>query len=242
MSVRKPMWGRCIRRHMLIALACVAVSGCGGGSDGTLPESSQANAAPGQAPSSPTTPTSPGGPSSEAINGTPQAQVQAGQAYSFTPTVTGANGATLTFAVQNKPAWATFSASSGQLSGTPSSAQVGSYSNIVISVSDGTTSASLAPVSITVTAAPTTTGSATLSWAAPTTNTDGSPISNLAGFKIDYGNSAGALTQTVTVSDATAISYTIQGLAAGTWYFAVSDYTSTGGSSALSTVVSKTIQ
>src|SRR5579859_2284120 len=140
MSVRKPMWVRCIRRHMLIALACVSLSGCGGGSDGTLPESSQANTISGQAPSASTTPANPGSPSSEAINGTPQTQVQAGQAYSFTPIVTGANGAMLTFGVQNKPAWATFSASSGQLSGTPSSVQVGSYSNIVISVSDGTTS------------------------------------------------------------------------------------------------------
>jgi hypothetical protein len=141
------------------------------------------------------------------------------------------------------PVWATFSKSSGQLSGTPSSAQVGSYSNIVISVSDGTTSASLASFSIAVSAASTAaTGTATISWMVPTTNTDGSQLSNLAGYKIDYGNRADSLTQTVTDTDPSATSYTIQGLGSGTWYFAVSDFTSSGGASALSTVVSKTIQ
>ena len=101
---------------------------------------------------------------------------------------------------------------------------------------------SLAAFSITVTAAPAATGSASLSWDAPTSNSDGSPITSLAGYKIEYGTSANALTQTVTVSDPTATGYTLQGLAAGTWYFAVSDFTSTGAASVISAAVSKTIQ
>ncbi len=50
--------------------------------------------------------------------------------------------------------WATFSSATGQLSGTPTAANVGSYANVVISVSDGKASAALAPFTITVAAAP----------------------------------------------------------------------------------------
>src|SRR5580698_9499323 len=44
----------------------------------------------------------------------------------------------LTFSVQNRPAWASFSAATGTLSGTPTASQTGTSSGIVISVSDGT--------------------------------------------------------------------------------------------------------
>jgi hypothetical protein len=176
------------------------------------------------------------------ISGTPATQAQSGQAYAFMPVASYPEGAKPTFSVQNPPAWTTFSTTSGQLSGTPSSAQTGTYANIVISVSDGATSASLAPFTIVVSAAPAASGSAVLSWNPPVTNTDGSALVNLAGYKIDYGTTAGSLTHTVTISDPTATSYMVQGLGSGTWYFAVSDFTSSGTVSTLSTVVSKAIQ
>ena len=227
-SGRQPAFG-----VVLGALVCAAaISGCGGGSDGATSVSPPTS-----------TPTSGTSGSIEVISGAPATQVQEGQAYSFTPTVTGPDGAMLTFSIQNKPVWATFSTSSGQLTGTPSGAQVATYSNIVISVSNGNTNASLAPFSITVTAAQQTADTtATISWAAPTANTDGSKISDLSGYKIDYGNVPTSLTQTVTISDATLTSYTIQGLATGTWYFAVTDFTTSGGASDPSPIVSKTIQ
>src|SRR5207248_2411910 len=92
------------------------------------------------------------------ISGSPATSVVAGKSYSFTPSTTDPSGKTLTFSVSNQPSWASFSTATGQLSGTPASANVGSYSNIVISVSDGTLSASLAAFSISVTAAPPVTG------------------------------------------------------------------------------------
>jgi hypothetical protein len=64
-----------------------------------------------------------------------------------------ASGGTLTFSVQNMPSWATFSTATGELQGTPASANVGTFANIVISVSDGKTSAALVPFSIAVAAA-----------------------------------------------------------------------------------------
>jgi hypothetical protein len=77
------------------------------------------------------------------ISGSPAASVTAGQTYSFTPTATDSQGRTLAFAIANQPAWATFSTSTGQLSGTPSASNVGTYSNIAIAVSDGVRTATL---------------------------------------------------------------------------------------------------
>ena len=76
--------------------------------------------------------------------------MNAGSAYTFRPTASDADGDTLTFAIANRPAWATFNTATGQLSGTPTSASAGTYSNIVISVSDGKASAALAAFAITV--------------------------------------------------------------------------------------------
>lgn len=90
--------------------------------------------------------------------------------------------------------------------------------------------------------APTPTGSASLSWQIPTTNTDGSRLTNLAGFRIVYGTSASNLSQTITVSSPTSTAYTVDSLAPATWYFAVRAYNATGAESAQSNVASKAIQ
>jgi hypothetical protein len=171
------------------------------------------------------------------ISGTPATSVNVGNAYSFQPTSGDADGDTLTYQVQNKPAWATFSTTTGRLSGTPGTA--GTYGNIVISVSDGKDSASLAAFSITVKQS--TDGSATLSWTSPTENTDGTALTNLAGFRIQYGSSSTALTQTIQVANPGVATYVVTGLSSGSWYFAVRAYSSSGAESANSSVVSKTI-
>jgi hypothetical protein len=84
------------------------------------------------------------------IGGTPAASVTAGTTYAFRPTASDPEGDALRFSIANKPVWASFATSTGRLSGTPDSTRVGTYSNIVISVSDGETSVSLAPFAITV--------------------------------------------------------------------------------------------
>lgn len=178
------------------------------------------------------------------ITGTPATSVTAGSAYSFTPTGADADGDTLSYSIQNKPSWATFSIASGTLSGTPASA--GTYSNIIISVSDGKASAALAAFTITVAAAPsapppTTTSSITLNWGAPTTNTDGTALTNLAGYRISYGTTASNLDTTVQVAGAGLTSYTIDGLTTGTWYFSIKSYSSSGTESAPSNAVSANV-
>jgi hypothetical protein len=175
------------------------------------------------------------------IGGNPPTQAQVGTAYSFTPTASDPSGKTLSFSVQNKPSWATFSTATGQLSGTPASTDVGTDSNIVITASDGSAKAALAAFSITVAAAPKS-GTATLVWVAPTQNTDGSTVTNLSGYLVWYGTSASSLSVTATITNPATTSYTMPNLGQGTWYFAVSATSSDGTQSGLSTVVSKTIQ
>ena len=198
-------------------------------SDGTLTSSLPAFAIAVSAPANPP-PT---------ISGTPATSANAGTAYSFTPTAADPNGNPLTFSIQNPPSWASFNTQSGNLSGTPGSADAGTYSNIIISVSDGTSTASLAAFSIIVTQVAN--GSATVSWSAPTQNTDGSALTNLAGFNIYYGTSASNLNQSVQIANPGLTTYALGNLAPGAWYFAVNAYTTAGAESALSSIASKTI-
>jgi len=174
------------------------------------------------------------------ISGTPPGSVAVGQSYSFKPTASDADGDTLTFSIQNKPAWATFSSSSGQLSGTPQAADVGSYANIIISVSDGKDSAQLAAFSITVEQVAS--GSATLSWTAPTQTVDGTSLTDLAGYRIAYGTSAGNLTEVINLMNPGLTTAVIEQLVPGTWYFAVKAVSASGGESDFSNVASKNIQ
>ncbi|MCU7844590.1 MAG: putative Ig domain-containing protein [Candidatus Thiodiazotropha sp. (ex Monitilora ramsayi)] len=100
------------------------------------------------------------------ISGTPAISVVELSDYSFTPTATDPNGDALAYSVSNLPSWASFDTTTGNLSGTPDFNDAGTYSGILISVSDGSVSASLSPFSITVTdmnRAPTISGTPTTS-------------------------------------------------------------------------------
>ena len=174
------------------------------------------------------------------ISGTPATRVNVGASYSFQPNASDPNGDTLTFSIQNKPEWASFNTSTGRLSGTPTSAHVGTYSNIVISVSDGNSTVSLPPFSITVNEIAT--GSVTLTWTPPTENTDGSQLTNLAGYRIYYGTSPGTLDRSAQVANPGLTSYVIENLSPGTWYFAISSYTTAGIESVRSNPVSATVR
>lgn len=85
-----------------------------------------------------------------------------------------------------------------------------------------------------------TAGTATLSWSPPTTNADGSPITDLAGYKIYYGTASGNYSQSIDVGNVT--TYTFSSLADGnTYYFSATAYNSSGSESALSNEASKTL-
>ena len=174
------------------------------------------------------------------ISGTAATSVVVGQVYTFTPTTTNPSGGTLSFSIVNQPTWASFNTTTGQLTGTPTASDVGPVANIVISVSDGISSASLAGFTIVVQSA--TTGSATVGVVAPTTRTDGTPLTNLAGYHIYYGTTPGVYTNVITVTDPTITSYVVTNLPAGaTYYFAATAYDSDGIESSDSAEGSKTI-
>jgi hypothetical protein len=84
-------------------------------------------------------------------------------------------------------------------------------------------------------------GTANISWVAPTQNTDGSALTNLKGFRIVYGTSASALNLSQSVDSATARSATVAALGSGTWYFAVRAVNTAGAESDNSAVVTRTI-
>jgi|UPI00077EA6A7 hypothetical protein len=87
----------------------------------------------------------------------------------------------------------------------------------------------------------TTNGVVTLDWTPPTSNSDGSVLTNLAGYKVYYGTSPTDLSQSVKVSNPGLASYSVTGLNSGTWYFAVTSYSSDGVESGRTKTVSTTI-
>lgn len=218
---------------LLLAVSVVAMSGCGGGGDGD----EAATSAAATTPATDTTTTA--GNQAPKISGAAPTAISAGMVYNFTPTASDADGDTLTFSIQNKPAWASFTAATGKLTGTPAAGEVGTYSNVAISVSDGKATAALASFSIAVNAI--SDGRVSLSWTAPTENTDGTPLTDLSGYKIHYGTSAGSLDQTIEVNTLGISSYVVENLAPATWYFAVTAVTASGTESSFSNIANKKI-
>ncbi len=82
---------------------------------------------------------------------------------------------------------------------------------------------------------------ALLTWTPPTLNTDNTPLTNLAGYRVHYGASAASLVQSAQIANPATTTYTISNLTPGTWYFGVRAYTTQGSESALSNIVSKAV-
>ncbi|WP_281560130.1 Ig-like domain-containing protein [Thalassomonas sp. RHCl1] len=87
------------------------------------------------------------------IDGTPENTATTGETYLFTPTASDSDNDPLTFSISNKPAWLSFDVTTGTLSGTPTASDIGSFNNIVISVTDTKDSVFLTAFNIEVKAA-----------------------------------------------------------------------------------------
>jgi Putative Ig domain len=203
-------------RSPVVALCCIALYFCQPAS------ASAANRAP-------------------SISGSAATAAYVGKAYAFQPTASDPDGNKLTFKISMKPAWASFSTTTGTLTGTPSAIHVGTYSNIVISVSDGIATRSLPKFAIKVTQAASTTSPVTLSWVPPTQNVDGTKLTNLAGYQIHYGKVSGQYAYSVLVGSPGITSAVIENLESATWYFAIKAVTSSGVLSDFSAQLSKTV-
>jgi putative Ig domain-containing protein len=216
-----------------LLIAGLLLAGCGGGTVSPTSATAAAAATPAAAPAL----------SPVELTGTPPTSVTAGQSYLFQPKVS-QGGGVVTFSIKGQPTWATFDADTGVLTGTPATANEGTTGSITITGSNGSSSSSIGPFTIAVnapSAPPPTTGSATLTWAAPTENTNGTPVTGLAGYHIYYGTTENAWSTTITVASPTQTSYVVTGLAPGTYYFAVVAYNVEGMDSPQSNVLSKTI-
>ncbi len=235
MPSRKSFYG-CRGQHVVAILSTItllALAGCGGGSEVTNGGGGSSSSGGGGSP-----PPS-GSNSAPTISGSPTTAAVTGRAWTFTPTATDPNGDRITFEIQNRPAWATFDNATGRLSGTPSAANVGSFANVVISATDGNGRSSLPAFSINVSAIAS--GTATVAWTAPTTRSDGTALTNLAGYRIYYGVGPNSFDNVIEVNTVGVTNFVVENLSVGTWYFAVSARDSTGAESGLSTAATKTI-
>ena len=217
---------RVLRISLVAMFAAVALTGCLEGE-----ESGDSGGFSG-------TPTPPAN-NPPTISGNPTTAVNIGDVYSFVPNASDADGDTLTFSVQNMPGWLNFNSGTGELSGQPTLADVGVYSNIRISVSDGTTSAALSGFAISVDQVGSL--STTLSWTAPTQNEDGTTLTDLAGYKIYWGTTPGVYTKSVNV-DAGLTTYVVENLSPGTYEFVATAINAAGVESRYSNIATKVLQ
>ena len=164
----------------------------------------------------------------------------AGQSYSFSPSAADADKDAVTFTIANKPSWATFSVTTGALTGTPAAKDVGTYAAIEIAATDGKDVTALPAFAITVSAV-VATNSVSVSWMPPTQNDDGSTLTDLSGYKIHYGLQAGNYTNSVAVSSAGMTRYEIASLPKGKVYIAMTAVNAAGGESDFSSEVSVTV-
>jgi hypothetical protein len=174
------------------------------------------------------------------IAGTPPPSVLQGASYAFEPAAADADGNTLTFDIVNRPAWATFDTETGSLQGTPGPQDVGMFADIAISVSDGVVTTELPAFDIAVLAVAS--GSARLTWTPPTLNDNGSPLTNLAGYKVYWGTTPDNYPSSATVMNPGVSTYVVENLSPNTYHFVVTAINSAGLESDYSSPWQKTIQ
>ena len=119
------------------------------------------------------------------LAGTSVEYTRTGKFFSFKPDASDADNDTLTFSIENKPAWTMFNPATGELSGQPDGQDVQQYYDIIISVSDGKGSATLPPFILKVLHAEIGENNVTIDPAATvTTSADGYNIVGKAAIKV----------------------------------------------------------
>jgi fibronectin type III domain protein len=88
---------------------------------------------------------------------------------------------------------------------------------------------------------PPATGSALLTWVPPIANTDNTALLDLAGYNVYWGTEPGRYPNAQRVTNPSAVSHTLNGLAAGRWYFVVTAVNAEGRESTYSTSASKLV-
>ncbi len=228
------------RRFWLVGAFALTMTGCFSEKPfGEINIGGNSGGAPNNPPPT-TTPPPPGVNHTPTISGSPTTSVRVGEAYAFQPSASDPDGDALTFTIQNRPGWASFNQATGRLEGTPAGGDVGEFSSVRFTVSDGRGAQASLPV-FGVDVSQIALGSVTLSWSPPTTNADGSTITDLAGYRIYYGRSAGALDEMVIIGNTAVTRWVVDNLSSTIWYFSMSSYNASGIESTRSSVVSRTL-
>ena len=211
-------------------LLALALGACGGSDDnGSGPPA----ATTGSGNTGTTTSTGSSGTAATRLSlaGAPNRQVVANQPYWFRPVASTTSGTALLFGIANQPRWSNFNPATGEVTGTPSSSDVGVYRGVTVTVTAGT---QMRALSFDVEVVQVGTNSVMVSWLAPTENEDGTPLVNLAGYRIRFGQQSGNYTSTINVDNPGLATYVISGLAAGTYYLVLSAVNTSGGESSYS--------
>jgi hypothetical protein len=198
-------------RAFLPVVALAFCHGCGGGANEVASlqgNSSDAPAVPAVAVNRPPT-----------ISGHADAVAHVGVPYEFQPAANDADGDTLTFTADNLPPWATLDSSTGRIVGTPAAGDVGAYESVSITAADATHHTAIQPFEITVVGG--SAGVASLAWEKPPTKMDGTPLDDLAGYRIAYGHDAKDLDRSIYIDDPEQRTYQFDALDSGVWYFEV---------------------
>jgi hypothetical protein len=212
-----------------VALACglgvtLAAGGCLGGGGGDSKSGRKSGQGTNRAPQ---------------ISGAAPPEALVDEFYDFRPVASDPDGDRLVFSVSNKPVWAQFDAVTGRLSGTPAARDVGVYTGIAIVASDGRESSALPAFELAVTQ--TALRAATLSWTPPTRNHNGSPLKDLAGYRIYVGRDPDALSRVIVLNNPGLTRYVVDNLSPATWHFAMTSFNRKGRESKRSETVSKQV-
>jgi hypothetical protein len=176
------------------------------------------------------------------ISGNPPRLVAVGERYSFRPSVSDPDSTVFRFDIAGKPAWASFDVLTGSLTGTPGEGDVGVYSGIEISVTDGIDTTQLPAFSVEVVPAGTATASVTLDWTPPTQNEDGTQLTNLSGYRILWSRNGGSFSNWVRINNPSVTRYVVENLTPGTYEFAATAINSTGVESRFSNTITRVVQ
>ena len=133
-------------------------------------------------------------------------------------------------------------AASSTSSGTPSTvADTAPSSGSSTATGGSTSSGSSGSTSGSTSGSSPSSSSVTLNWTAPTQNSNGSTITNLAGYKIHYGTASQDYTEVVAINNPSLNRYVIDSLPNGTYYFAITAYNSAGVESPMSGEVTTSV-
>ncbi len=82
----------------------------------------------------------------------------------------------------------------------------------------------------------------TVHWLPPATNEDGSPLNDLAGYRIYYGTSSGNYSKKIEITGTTTLTYTLNNLPANTYFATVTALDKLGNESQKAPEGSKVIR